>query len=417
MFIPAVHHIGHCVEILSDELAQHPCTRAMQDAHPAHAHKRGIIDESGHHIDSLLATHTAHIQVLPEVELSAVHGFAGHPAIGGHIGDALLLLSGGIGKLQHLQFHSGAHIAAHQYGIVALYLFHTPHGVHSLDAGIRTAYHLALGGGRLGFTALGRRSQCLLGSLLFPLLLALAAFQNLAHLLFYQFILGLGVYLQHLLLELLEFFPHPARLFLFRLRLTYLAYHILDAFVAFLQQLLGLLLGFLQNGFPALLQFLYILFIAGSLLFQCLLVLAYVLALALPVAFVSHDILQILVALNIVGAHYRGGLCYHLFGQSCLAGYLYGKGRARPANGQLEQGSHLVPVVEHGSVDDALVLVGIMLQVLVMGGDYAEGLLLAELSQHALRNGRTYHRLGASAKLVNEQQGAVAGLSHHVLHV
>ena len=74
-------------------------------------------------------------------------------------------------------------------------------------------------------------------------------------------------------------------------------------------------------------------------------------------------------------------------------------------------------VVEHGSVYHAGVSVGIMFQVLVVGGDDAPCLFVAKLLQHRLGDGAAYLWLGAGAELVDEQQGAGIGRLHHVLHV
>ena len=74
-------------------------------------------------------------------------------------------------------------------------------------------------------------------------------------------------------------------------------------------------------------------------------------------------------------------------------------------------------VVEHGSVDHALVAVGKMLQVLVVGGDYSVCLLYAELLEHCLGYGAADLRFRAGTELVNENQRAVVGALHHILHV
>ena len=73
---------------------------------------------------------------------------------------------------------------------------------------------------------------------------------------------------------------------------------------------------------------------------------------------------------------------------------------ARLTDGELEQGLHLVTVVEHGAVDHALVVVGKVLQVLIVGGDDAKGLLLPELLQYGLGNGAANHGLCAASKLI-----------------
>ena len=62
---------------------------------------------------------------------------------------------------------------------------------------------------------------------------------------------------------------------------------------------------------------------------QALLMLVDGLSLALPVALVTHNVLQVLVALDILATHYLRGVVDDLFGDACLPGYLYGKRRAR----------------------------------------------------------------------------------------
>lgn len=74
-------------------------------------------------------------------------------------------------------------------------------------------------------------------------------------------------------------------------------------------------------------------------------------------------------------------------------------------------------VVEHGSVDHSLMTVGKMLQVLIVGGDDAVSLLLAELIEHSLGDGSANARLGTRAKLIYQDDGVAVGCLHHVLHI
>ena len=143
----------------------------------------------------------------------------------------------------------------------------------------------------------------------------------------------------------------------------------------------------------------------------------HVLSLVLPVALVAHDVLQVFVALYVVGAHDVARLAYHLVGYARLACNLDGERRSRLTDGELEERSHLVAVVEHGAVGYAVVRVGVVLQVLVVGGYHAPCVLLHKLVEHSLCHSAANLRLGARAKLVDEQQRAFARLSHHVLHV
>src|SRR3712207_6191842 len=65
----------------------------------------------------------------------------------------------------------------------------------------------------------------------------------------------------------------------------------------------------------------------------------------------------------------------------------------------------------------SLVCVGKVLEVLVVGGDDCPCTPRAELLQYALGNGATYLWFGACTKLVDEDERACVGASHHVLHV
>ena len=88
------------------------------------------------------------------------------------------------------------------------------------------------------------------------------------------------------------------------------------------------------------------------------------LALAFPVALVAHDILQVFVALDIVLTYDVGGVFDHLFGDTRLAGDLDGKRRAGLSDGELEEGLHLMTVVEHRTVHHAWMVLRKVLQVL-----------------------------------------------------
>ncbi len=141
------------------------------------------------------------------------------------------------------------------------------------------------------------------------------------------------------------------------------------------------------------------------------------LSLRLPVAFVTHDILQILVRLDIILSHDACRIVYHFFGQAYLAGYLYGKRRARTAYLKLEQCSHFVSVVEHCTVDRPLVSIGKVLQVLVMCGDDCTHSLCPKLLQDRFGNRSSYLRLCSRAELINEYERPFRRTFHHDFHV
>ena len=60
-------------------------------------------------------------------------------------------------------------------------------------------------------------------------------------------------------------------------------------------------------------------------------------------------------------------------------------------------------VVEHRTVYHTLVVFGKMLEVLIVGGNHAEGLLLPELLQHGFGYSTANGRLRAATELINQQ--------------
>ena len=126
-------------------------------------------------------------------------------------------------------------------------------------------------------------------------------------------------------------------------------------------------------------------------------------ALVLPVAFVAYDILQIFVRHNVVFAHDFAGVVYHLSGQSNLPCHFNGKGTARVAYLEHEQGLHLVAVVEHGAVDDRLLALGIQLKVLIVCGNNAMGACRDKVVKYAFGQSTADLWFGAAAKFVYEQ--------------
>ena len=46
----------------------------MKDAHARHTHEYGVVDEVLHGVQRLVTTHSAHVEVLVEVELVLVDG-------------------------------------------------------------------------------------------------------------------------------------------------------------------------------------------------------------------------------------------------------------------------------------------------------------------------------------------------------
>ena len=74
-------------------------------------------------------------------------------------------------------------------------------------------------------------------------------------------------------------------------------------------------------------------------------------------------------------------------------------------------------VIEHGAIDDALVLLREVFEILVVGCDDAPSAAVEQTMEHGLGDGCAYLRLRAAAHLVNENKAAWAGLFHHHLHI
>ena len=253
--------------------------------------------------------------------------------------------------------------------------------------------------------------------LLLTLLTTFLALHYLAHLLLDEVVGRLSVYFVYIFLKGVKFLTQTLGLFLLRLTFTYFANGILDVTVALLQEFLSLFLSLTQYFLTLLCQFLYLLLVLGDCLFQVLLALMHVLTLVLPIALVAYDVLQVFVALDIVRTNDFACLLDHLVRNARLAGYLYGERRTRLSDSKLEERSHLVSVVQHGTVGYAVVRVGVMLEVLIVSGDDAPCHALHKLIEHSLCHSAADLRLSASTKLVDEQQSAVASLLHHILHV
>lgn len=59
-------------------------------------------------------------------------------------------------------------------------------------------------------------------------------------------------------------------------------------------------------------------------------------------------------------------------------------------------------VVEHGTIDHSLVLIGKMFQVLIVSRDYTKSHLLPKLFQHGFGYGTANKRFGTATKLIDE---------------
>ena len=141
------------------------------------------------------------------------------------------------------------------------------------------------------------------------------------------------------------------------------------------------------------------------------------LALALPIALVAHNILQIFVTLYVVAAHNLRGVGDDLLGQADLARNLHGKRTAGITYLQLEQRTHLATVIEHCSIDNAGCRIGKMFQVLVVRGDYTVRPAFVETLEQCLGNGCTDEGFCSATELIDEDKRPVVAVAQCMLHV
>ena len=104
----------------------------------------------------------------------------------------------------------------------------------------------------------------------------------------------------HLFAELLQLLADLACALLLSLSLANLTDGVLNLAVSLCQQLVSLLLGTLQDLLALTLNLFEVALIALDMAFERFLMLVDGLALTLPVSLVAHDVLQVLVALDIV---------------------------------------------------------------------------------------------------------------------
>ena len=74
-------------------------------------------------------------------------------------------------------------------------------------------------------------------------------------------------------------------------------------------------------------------------------------------------------------------------------------------------------IVEHRSIDDTWCIFRKMLQILVVCGDYSKTTVTIETIEQGLSDCSTNLRLGATAKLIDQQQGTFVAMLDEILHV
>ena len=259
---------------------------AMEDTHTRHSHEDGIVDEISDGRQRLIATHTAHVEVLTEILPMVVDGVLGHMRYAERlqlIGQLihLRLLSNARStdartvtrcticrttarcstarlhdQLQPVERHIGVHITDGDDSVLA---------VDALEDALRLQalqLHRIADGQRTVDRRLLNRRLTTLGGFLRALGFALgfAAFAglNLLHLLLEVLIgeqpgalalrLVLPTVVAHRLLERVELGAYLAGGLLLGLLLLDGAYGVLNAFVALAQQVLGLLTRLVEDG-------------------------------------------------------------------------------------------------------------------------------------------------------------------------
>ena len=68
VLIAGIHDRRHGLKILADELSEYTTPCAVENAYTGDTHLCGIIDEMLHGVEGFVTPHSAHIDVLTEVE-------------------------------------------------------------------------------------------------------------------------------------------------------------------------------------------------------------------------------------------------------------------------------------------------------------------------------------------------------------
>ena len=176
-------------------------------------------------------------------------------------------------------------------------------------------------------------------------LLAFLLFAEFLHLAGYLVLFVLLVEVVYLFLEVGQLLACQSGLFLLGLCFLDGADGVFDACVRFLKKTFRILLRLFQNRLAVFLQFLNLGLVSGDGVFHLLFALADVLALGFPITLVAHDVLQILVGIDVFAAHDFRSIGYYFLGQTDFAGNLHGERTSWVANLKLEEGLHQVAVV------------------------------------------------------------------------
>ena len=131
----------------------------------------------------------------------------------------------------------------------------------------------------------------------------------------------------------------------------------------------------------------------------------------------AGDLPQVALDVDEVAAGTLLGILDHVGGQTHLPGELEGEGIAGDALLELEKRFDSSPVEQHGPVDHTSALVGVELQVGIVGGNDSVRSGSIQRMQDCLCNCPAGSRLRAGTKLVNKHQRPGIGHLEHGLHI
>ena len=226
-----------------------------------------------------------------------------------------------------------------------------------------------------------------------------------------------GGFAQRFFLKLLQVAANLFRTLALGFRLTDFTDGVFDAGVGALEERLRLLAGFGQHRLAARAGVGDFLVVTLEQSVEVLFLVVHGAALVFPIVLVAYDVLDIFLAHHVIASHELFRLLYEVGRQSYFAGNLQGKGTARRAEGEGEEGLQLLAVVEHRAGHYARSVRGVLLEILIVRGDNAEGAALHEAVEDALSEYAADLRFRAAAHLVDEQERGGVGLAEHQLHV
>ena len=246
---------------------------------------------------------------------------------------------------------------------------------------------------------------------------AFAPLLYLPHLALQALLFEVGGFAQSLFLKLLQVAAHLLRALALGFRLTDFADGVFNAGVGTFEERLRLLAGFGQHRLAARAGVGDFLVVTLEQSVEVLFLVVHGAALVFPIVLVANDVLDIFLAHHVIAPHELFSLTDEVGRQPDFAGNLEGKGAARRAEGEGKEGLQLLAVVEHRACHYTRCMRGVLLEILIVRGDDAEGAALYEAVEDALSKYAADLRFRAAAHLVDEQERGGVGLAEHQLHV